>query len=407
MASRLATALLAFPRPQGPVSDLLWRHSDPLTATIAGAIPSDEIVKELAVFTGNAAATSIGKILPTPHACVIAAQHGKAALHEGIVMNPAAGRESLEVIATKRSNAAKEAATRLARIDAATADTAVLAEYVNEPDIAIAQALIAAGRTEAWTEALFASNTTAKHFSCYRIADQAIAEIIAVGVIESRMTINYDLASWIVGNEGIVADTLRAAVDGDEKIRRRCTDGAERVFIRAGLLTKNRTSQPAGAVSVDMIRTLRMMGSPATECAALVVNNDTADIPSDLVVDLLADCSNGLVSQFLSGTSNRHPRAGEVTALLGRYDEARTAALAEMIDDAVEHVDWAPELLLAFPRRKLDGLKPATLAELETAISNRLYHTPARWEFLLTLSEEWEQSLSSLIDAALAMDLAS
>lgn len=406
MASRLATALLALPRPQGPVSDLLWRHSDPLTATVAGAIPSDETVKELAVFTGNAAATAIGKILPTPHACLIAAQHGNAAMHEGIVANPAAGRASLELIATKRSNAAKDAAARLVRIEAAV-NAHDLAEFVTEPDVAIAQALIGAGRTDEWTAALFASNTTAKHFSIYRNADASIAEHIAIGVIESKMTINYDLATWIVENTGIVADTLRGAVEGDEKIRRRCTDGAERVFVRSGLLARSRTVQPAGAVSVDMIRTLRLMGSPATECAALVVNNDSADIPSDLVVDLLAESSNGMVSQFLSGTSNRHPRTGEVTALLGRYDDERIAAIAEVIDDAVERVEWAPELLLAFPRRKLDGLPPAALADLDFAIGARLDSTPARWEFLLTLSEEWEQSLSSLIDAALAMDLAS
>ena len=58
MASRLATALLALPRTAGSVSDLLWRHSDPLTATTAGAVPSDELVKELAILTGNAAATA-------------------------------------------------------------------------------------------------------------------------------------------------------------------------------------------------------------------------------------------------------------------------------------------------------------------------------------------------------------
>jgi hypothetical protein len=407
MASRLATALLAHPRPIGPVSDLLWRHSDPLTSYDAGAIPSDDVVKELALFTGNAAATSIGKILPTSESCLIAAQNGNSAMHDGIVMNPVAGIESLEIIATKRSNAAKNAAKRLARIEAALVDNADLSEYMTEPDISIARALIRKGKTEIWLSALFSSNATAEHFRCYSKADQQIAEKIAVGVIESKMTINYDLANWIVGNEGLVSDTLRAVVEGDEKIRRRCSDGAERVFIRAGLLTKSRSIEPSNAIGLEMIKTLMLMGSPANECAALVINNDKAEIPSELVVDLLAECSNGLVSSFLSGSSNRAPRFGEVTKILSRFESDRIAQIAEMIEEAVEHVEWAPELLLAFPRRKLEGLKPAALADLNTAISNHLGSTPARWEFLLALSEEWEQSLSSLIDAALAMDLAS
>jgi hypothetical protein len=408
MPSRLATALLALPRPQGLVSDLLWRHSDPLTAATAGAIPSDEVVKELATFTGNEAATAIGKLLPTPAACLIAAVHGSSHIHEGIVANPAAGRDSLESIASARSSASQAAQARLNRIaDALTAASsgADLSEFVAQPDVAVARALVDAGFEDSWTDAVFASNNTAAHFTCYRRADASIAERIAIGVIEKKMSVNYELASWLVSDTGIVADTLRAAIEADDRLRRRCSDSAERTLVRAGLMAKERTMQPAGAVSVDMIRTLRMMGSPASECAALVINNGTADVPSDLVVDLLAECSNGMVSQFLSGTSNRHPRQGEVTGILDRFDHERISAVAEMIDDAVERVDWATELLLAFPRRKLDGLSTVAVADLDSAITAQLADTPARWEFLLTLSEEWEQSLASLIDAALAMDI--
>jgi hypothetical protein len=170
-------------------------------------------------------------------------------------------------------------------------------------------------------------------------------------------------------------------------------------------MVKERRNQPAGAISVDMIRTLRMMGSPASECAALVINNASAEIPSELLTELLAECSNGMVSSFLSGTSNRHPRAGEVSELLSQFDHERISAVAEMIEDAVERVEWASELLLAFPRRKLDGLSTVAVADLDTAITAQLADESARWEFLLTLSEEWEQSLSSLISAALAMDI--
>lgn len=407
MTSRLASALIALPRPEGVVSDLLWRHADLLNVTTAGAVPSVPLVTELATLTGNAAALAVGKLLPTPSTCAAALSCGSAKLRNGLAENPAASLDVLRGVVKKKGVAADVAQARLDMIDAAISSArsgADLTEPLKNPDVAMAEAFDGAGLREQWAHGVLAAGSGGAHFRCYRIAAPELADVIAHAVISTGRTVDAAVAEWVLHPRTTVAETLQSLLASSVTLERRLTSTARRMFVQAGLLAERRAQTPPAAVSAEMIATLRLIGRSPLECAALVLNNDAVTLDCDLVVGLLTESSDGMVAQFCAGASQRRPRPGEITELFARLDAERIARVVEMVGDAVDYVAWAPELLLSYPRRSLDKLNETALAELDTVISERLGDIEARWDFCLVMSEEWEQSLDTLLDAALRMD---
>jgi hypothetical protein len=180
------------------------------------------------------------------------------------------------------------------------------------------------------------------------------------------------------------------------------TPAALRILRAHGVLPAPRPANNTG-LNAASIKALRLAGASDFEMTPLLLSNDSAELPEGFLVDILQTAPEHVIAPFLVGASARRPRSGEALELLRRIGMERASALALLLTSGVETVPWVHELLIGLPVRSLDKVGIGGLYALEQILSERLKN-PAAWEMVLVMSEEWDSTFDSLLDAANSMD---
>ena len=294
MSSRIATALLALPRAQSDSSDMIWRNADLAAATCALVIPSDKLVRELVLLTDGDTARKFGSILPTSHAIDIAlGLKSSARLRDGLVQNPFIAVDQLKQIAGMSGKAAEVARERLA--------TGKLSETPRYADLQ--QHLAAGGHLDAIIE--LGEYAVHEWFSLLSAEDRVLADQLLVSSVVRKVRLNVLMAARLASRATDALDTAVALLDTPRDTNRIGTPSALRLLEQSGTIPTPPARPSKGSMSASTIQGLRLAGASDFELTPLVLSNDSADLASDLVLDLMVKAPASLLTQFLSGASAR------------------------------------------------------------------------------------------------------
>ena len=403
MPSRLASALINLPGKSGEVADVLWRNASLNESEHPLAVPSPRVVSELVQLTDGKTTTDIVSKLPNRESLdVVMSSKQSAAARDGIVINPIASRAHLEAVVNAGGNAAIAASSRLA----ATIDNVLAGDSF---DLMILDTIEDQGRIQEWAKNVIGNgqSATAEMFRKLIVACPRRADLLNLMAVENGVVIDVLMADRILNGASITADTaklsLEAALGKTRDPNRIATPAALRLLQESDLVVPAQRGGSKTGTDASMAMTLKAAGMSDAEIAPLLLGNDGTTLPDGFLIGVLKNCSDGLVSQFLGGQSARSPRPGEALALLRNVGSDRAANLATMFSEALESTPWAAELLVGTPCRNLDKLGFGALAELDALLTREIGENPASWEFVCVMSEEWEQTLDTLLQAASQM----
>lgn len=376
MASRLAAALIKLPRPSDEVADLLWRNCDMATLEKPRAVPSARLVVELARLTEGATAERIASLLPSP-SCIDAALQAKPTkrFRAGLVKNPAATIMQLQQLGVDTSTLALNETPNLAALQLHGSVTALL----ELPELALHE----------W-------------FNLLVVAEPDLADKLLLAAVANRVRMNVTMAVRLVSGANSVVDTAAGLLEQPRDENRLGTPSALRILRAAGTIPMPPRRPAPGALDGSTIQALRLAGSSDFELAPLMLANDTAELPPGMLVDVLHGSGDHTVAQFLIGATGRRPRYGEALELLRRIGPARAANISALLTEGVETAPWVDELLVGLLVRDLSSVGLGGLHALSATLERRLPDASA-WEMVLAMSEEWNSTLDTLLDAAASM----
>jgi hypothetical protein len=426
MVSRLATQLIRLPHPEGASSDMLWRYATLVDVPRSRSAISDPLTVELAQFLDGPAATSFARLLPDQNRIRTAYDtNPSTALCHGLVDNPLTGDDVLAAIAAGNGANAIKAAERLARRVLFTEAVqngddldSPLGELQSHVDAAPLVALgslnpiMLAGLLAGLTDGTFRETVI-------DALEPSTADAIChclIGVLDPSCrtaTVDDRLVEWLCASTSISAQASRdeltqsrdAAMDLlvrlDDDARRRLASHEELwvVVQRRTRLTGPSQNGPARSLDRGMLQSMRMAGMGVAEIAALVFNSRIDLTPEELAEELRGIDAIRLAGYFTAGNA-RHPRTGEIDALVATLDPFEQNRLAEAINGDIDQYPWVDELLVGVPRRYHGVTDVAQLEVLDRLLQAELGTDSKAWEVVLAMGEEWEGNLRSLVAAA-------
>ena len=405
MPSRIASALIQLPGTNATIADVLWRNADINATQMPLAVPSARVITELVQLTSGDVSTAIIAKLPSPAALdIVMKSSPTSAAYAGVAINPVATREQLSAVILHGGDAAGKAQ---ARLDSDGAD--VLAGKVF--DLAVLEKLAAEGVLTTWCVNLLAegSSTVTETFRRLIVASPQLADMVLLTAVDGGTILDVIMLERLLNPVSVTSDTARQLLDNriskSRDLTRVMTPAALRLASIANIVPTTQVRTASTGTDYSMATTLRAAGMSSAEIAPLLLGNDSTTLPEGFLNETLLECSNGLIAQFLGGASARRPRDGEALALLRALGADRSRVLAEMISDSTESVSWAPELLVGFPVRNLDKLGLGSLHALRALLIDQIGEETATWEFMTVMSEEWEQTLDSLLEASSQMSV--
>lgn len=405
MPSRIASALIQLPGTSLSIADVLWKNADINASIMPLAVPSDRIINELVQLTSGNVTTEVVAKLPSPHCLDVVLKSSKtAAAHKGVATNPVASRTQLAAVAVMGGAAADLAQSRL---DSEGVD--VLAGKVF--DLAVLENIETAGDLTTWCVNLLTQGTTtvAETFRRLMVASPRLADLVLITAVDGGTVLDVIMMERLINPTSVTSDTARQLLENriakSRDIAKVMTPAALRIAESAGLVTTAPSRVASTGTDYSMAMTLRAAGLSSPEIAPLLLGNDSTQLPDGFLNETLLACSDGLIAQFLGGVSARRPRDGEALSLLRSLGADRSRVLAEMIAESTESVPWAPELLVGFPVRNLDKLGLGSLHALRALLVDQIGEESATWEFMTVMSEEWEQTLDSLLEASAQMSV--
>jgi uncharacterized membrane protein YheB (UPF0754 family) len=106
---------------------------------------------------------------------------------------------------------------------------------------------------------------------------------------------------------------------------------------------------------------------------------------------------------FLTGATSRKPKPGEVDLLIKSFQAEERAEIVTLLSESqdLEDLPWFNEMALGLPKKYLDKLNENIIYEVFSYTQNSLSDNLQAWEFLLVVSEEWENNYFSLVEASL------
>ena len=400
MPSRLASALIKLPGTKGDVADVLWRNATVSEIDTPLAVPSDRVVSEMVQLTDGGVTTSFVKNLPHRDNIDVVLRLGpNAAAAQGIADNPVSSAAQLDAVAVTGTAAASAAAARLAADDQDVLDA-------RRFDLMVIDRFVTDGRFDTWANNVVAAGTdiVADTFRRLVVAAPRYADQLVMRALERGIQLDVVMVDRLINASTVVADTGRALLEeAYTTIRspeRLVTPAASRLLSAVGINPRVVKERHSTGTDDTMAMSLRAAGLSDHEIAPLVLGNDTTRLPDGFLVSLLINCGDPLVAQFLGGSSAREPRTGEALALLRAIGPIRAGAVAELLGDSVERAPWAAELLVGLPCRNIDTLGMGSLHELRSLLTEQIGQDTASWEFVCVMSEEWEQTLDSLLAAS-------
>jgi hypothetical protein len=425
MVSRLATQLIRLPHPESAASDMLWRYATLTDVVRCRTAVSKDLAAELAMFLDGQSARSFARLLPSAALVQTAFEtNPSAAIREGIVENPLTGDDVLAAIAAKGPGSQK-ALDRLTRRQPFT--TAVTTGTDLDPHV---ESLVTSGDAAPFVS--LASNDRDRLAKLLAsMSDLALRSVILdaieqpaadpvlhalVGVLDPTFragVVDDRLAEWLCGSDSLAAHASRELVTTDREaateLLGRLDDDARRrladhdtlwsVVQRRMRAAAPVNPGPARPLDRGMLSSMRLAGMGVAEISALIFNSRIELSPDELANELQGIDAVRLAG-YLTGGNARHPRPGEIDALVAMLDQFEQHRLAEALTGDIDQYPWCDELLVGIPRRFIGVTDPRQLEVIDTLLGDELGNHDKAWEVVLSMSEEWEGNLRSLVVAA-------
>jgi hypothetical protein len=245
------------------------------------------------------------------------------------------------------------------------------------------------------------------------VLDPELREALCFTVLtDDSCTVPVAVAQWACSGTLVADGALTTVMGAKTTLRRRLTPNALRVMVQAGHLSPpNVAPAPKSYASLDDMALIL----DSSEIAAMYFSSQ-GPASAELVERILLEAPAGLVVNHLLGQTLRRPRSGEVKDMLTACSPDRRLELADAMQSLTEKfinateispitaLPWAGELLLGFRRARAGALSVDAAAELFASINDTLKGDADAWEYLLALSEEWEETIFDLITSAAHME---
>jgi hypothetical protein len=417
MAS-LANILLVTPLAPSPAGDVLWRNADIEQLSFIGVTPSGELLDELLAFkSAGTAGTALGRLTPGREHIDKLCSYPSSSVRLGVVNNPLTTAEQLNVLSGDPDSDVAQAAQAMLThrstllVRAVGGDVAAAVEALESVLVEMIEQLL----EQCSTTLLRASSNIDAALLLQRLTvlDPELREALCFAVLtDDSCTVPVAVAQWACSGTLVADGALTTVMGAKTTLRRRLTPNALRVMVQAGHLSPpNVAPAPKSYASLDDMALIL----DSSEIAAMYFSSQ-GPASAELVERILLEAPAGLVVNHLLGQTLRRPRSGEVKDMLTACSPDRRLELADAMQSLTEKfinatevspitaLPWAGELLLGFRRARAGALSVDAAAELFASINDTLKGDADAWEYLLALSEEWEETIFDLITSAAHME---
>jgi hypothetical protein len=425
MVSRLATALIQLPHPSGDASDMLWKYATLTDVTRSRTPISEQLTVELAQFLDGASARSFAQLLPSAELAELAfCTNPSNALCKGLVENPFTADSTLEAIAAKGispegtsnrlarraafRNAAVGTPERQAAIDALveSSDAAPLIDLATTDPLQLLIILSPMSNMAFRALVLDGLDTNSSdtiHHALLGIIDPASRAVSVDACLAEWLCTSTSLPAAasreLLGTDQEAANQLLAVLDGDARSRLARHESLWSVVQYRRRQSTGSAKGHAHPMDRSMLNSMRLAGMGVAEISALIFNSKVELEPAELANELSGIDAVRLAAYFM-GSNPRHPAPGEIDALVAALDPFEQHKLAEAMVGDIDHLPWADELLVGIPRRYQNVEARHQLEALDRVIRAEIDSDAKAWEVVLSMAEEWEGNLRSLVNAA-------
>ena len=325
---------------------------------------------------------------------------------KGLINNKYTSDEQLNIIATKDSKLT-ELVTQaikkreLLRAELAKENYAIFDDAIVTDELS-AEILTKISNTESLLERnKFLSTIEKVNINKYNFVMNKIVGLTDnsfVGYVDST------IARWLVTSDCIEAKTsLELLQQYPLDLSKRISKGALRILENANIDT-NKISKKRIVVqpSNTMLDTLKLAGMDTQTILALVLSTNV-ELSAEEFVNYMIVSPKSMQINFLTGATSRKPKTGEVNLLIKSMTPEDRSEIVTLLSENhnLEDLPWYNEMALGLPKQYLDKLNENLIYEIFTYAQNVLLENIQAWEFLLVVSEEWENNYYSLVEASL------
>ena len=411
MSSKLATNFVEVSLPSGELGDLIWKNANIANLINIAILPTQKLALEFASLLENAELEKFASIVgPTETIRVMLDRYSKPSMLKGLINNKYTSDEQLNIIATKDSKLT-ELVTQaikkreLLRAELAKENYAIFDDAIVTDELS-AEILTKISNTESLLERnKFLSTIEKVNINKYNFVMNKIVGLTDnsfVGYVDST------IARWLVTSDCIEAKTsLELLQQYPLDLSKRISKGALRILENANIDTnkiskKRIVVQPSNTTSKSMLDTLKLAGMDTQTILALVLSTNV-ELSAEEFVNYMIVSPKSMQINFLTGATSRKPKTGEVNLLIKSMTPEDRSEIVTLLSENhnLEDLPWYNEMALGLPKQYLDKLNENLIYEIFTYAQNVLLENIQAWEFLLVVSEEWENNYYSLVEASL------
>jgi hypothetical protein len=411
MSSKLATNFVEVSLPSGELGDLIWRNANIANLSNIAILPTEKLSLEFASLLENSELEKFASLVgPSTTIQAMINKFKKKPMLKGLILNKYTSDEQLAEIGKLDQSLIAQVEEALnirktIRQELQKENYTIFhdAEVLNELD---AETITKVTNTESLIERNKFLNTLEKvDNGKYNFVMNKI-----VGLTDNNFTGYVDsfVARWLVSSDCLEAKTSLALVEQYPlDLSKRISKGALRIMENAKIDTsrispKRNIVQPTNVTSKSMLDTLALAGMDLQTIMALVLSTNVELTAAEFVA-YLTQSPRSMQINFLTGATSRKPKPGEVDLLIKSFQAEERAEIVTLLSESqdLEDLPWFNEMALGLPKKYLDKLNENIIYEVFSYTQNSLSDNLQAWEFLLVVSEEWENNYFSLVEASL------
>lgn len=411
MSSKLATNFVEVSLPSGELGDLIWRNANIANLSNIAILPTEKLSLEFASLLENSELEKFASLVgPSTTIQAMINKFKKKPMLKGLILNKFTSDDQLIEIGKldQSLNAEVEEALNIRKT---LREELQKEEYTIFHDAIVLNELDAETITKVTnTESLIERN---KFLNTLEKVDSTKYNFVLnkiVGLTDNNFTGYVDsyVARWLVSSDSLEAKTSLALVEQYPlDLSKRISKGALRIMENANIdisriSPKRNIVQPTNVTSKSMLDTLELAGMDLQTIMALVLSTNV-ELTAKEFVTYLAKSPKSMQINFLTGATSRKPKPGEVDLLIKSIQPEERAEIVALLSESqdLEDLPWFNEMALGLPKKYLDKLNENIIYEVFTYTQNSLSDNLQAWEFLLVVSEEWENNYFSLVEASL------
>lgn len=405
MSSRIATKFLSLPNLDSEVSNLIWRYADLTAADSIYSIPSINYVQELLLLLDGPKATEIVSIIPSP-SILDALFNGSTRdeVTKGIIQNRFTSMDTLKRIEKEKDQYSELIKNEFKKYHDdfsvnASFSLRVLEDYNNEGRLSKFFAQVAS----------FGEKKMSELFKSLYSHNPKLASLVVMTSLETGNKLDLLMVEFIYREKSFMNEAIVVKLESEfknlSKLTNKVTPAAIDFLIANDYLSVKKAVSEGSGTNESTAKMLLATGLEEATIATLMLGSDKNEIDSTFLTQTLAKASDGLISQFVLGTTERKPRPEEIGMLFKALGPSRVKKIVSEHSEVITSLEWSEELILAAPLIEIKNLGLASTLRLYWSVEKKLKNDLQAWELFLVMSEEWEDSVESLMNSANIMSV--